>query len=136
MAISFSLAVRNARLQVILDALDSGTLGGKLIVYTAPRPLTGAAITTQTIIGTCNFSKPSATIANGVLSLNTVNADLFADSTNTINWARLTNSEGLFVMDVSCGVIGSGADIIFNTLSAQLNSTITIDSGSLTEGNA
>ncbi|WP_333873049.1 hypothetical protein [Methylobacter sp.] len=134
-ALAFSTALRNSRAQCIAAALDAGATPGKILLYTAPRPATGAAITTQTLIGTCMLSDPCGTVSNGVLVFDDINDDDLADATGVIAWARGVDGDDAFVLDMSCGIEGSGAALIFNTLSAQMGGAIQILSGSITEGN-
>lgn len=136
MSIAFSTALRNARLQKIIDALDAAATPGKILLYSATRPATGAAITDQTLLGTITLADPCATISAGVLTFGTFVEDSSADATGTIAWARGEDGDGNFVMDLGCGVSGSGQELIFNTLSVQAGGVIQILSGSLTEGNA
>lgn len=136
MAISLALAVRNARLQVILDAIDAGAGAGTMKFYDLPRPASGATITTETLIGTNTFSDPVATITNAVLTFDSITDDISADADADIGWCRMEDSDGNFVIDLSCGLTGSGAEIIFNTLTARIGGVIQILSGSFTEGNA
>jgi hypothetical protein len=136
MAISFTTALRDARAQKIIDAMDAGASAGKLQFYDGVQPAAGAAITTEILIGTNLLSDPSATITGGVLTLDPVSDDVAADADGIITWARITDSNDLFVMDLDCGVAGSGAAIIFNTTVARLGGVIQVLSGTLTEGNA
>lgn len=135
-AIAFSTSLRNARAQQIADKLDAGAGPGKLMLYTTPRPASGEAITTQTLLGTCVLSDPCGTIASGVLTFSPVSDDVSADATGVIVWARGVDSDNTWVLDMSAGTSGSGATLIFNNLAAQEGGLIQILSGSLTEGNA
>ena len=140
MSLGFSTALRNARLQTIIDYLDAGTVNpnGSVNFYGAGvgRPATGAAITDQTLVGTVGLSIPSATIAAGVLTFDTFADDTSADADADIGWARFFDRDGNFVFDAGCGIAASGEDIIFNTLTARIGGIIQILSGSITEGNA
>jgi hypothetical protein len=136
MTIGFSTALRNARLQQIINHLDAGSgVAGAIEFYGAARPATGVAIAAQVLVGTVTLSKPSGTIANGVLTFDTISDDLAADASETISWCRFYDTDGNFVADMSCGTSGSGAEVIFNTVNAIAGGTISITSGALTEGN-
>lgn len=137
MALGLNVTVRNARLNVIRDALDAGATGGLLLIYDGTRPATGAAVTTQVLLGTLTFSATSAPNASGgVLTFNAITEDSSADATGTATWARATDSNSSFVMDMSVGTTGSGADIIMNTTSIVTGGPIRVDSGTLTDGDA
>ena len=139
MALGFSVALRDARLQKIIDLLDTGSTNpnGQIELYGAGvgRPATGAAVTDQTLIGTLNLAIPSATIATGVLTFDTIADDVSADADEDIEWARFFDRDGNFIFDAGCGIGGSGEEIIFNTVTAKIGGAIQITSGSLTEGN-
>lgn len=137
MNIKLAPSVLDNRATQIKNALDADTNPGYIEFYTAPQPATGgAAITTQTQLGTCTMSKPSGTISSGVNTFATISDDVSADASGDIAWARFKDGAGNFVMDGDCGVSGSGAFIIFNTVSAIAGGTLKILSMSLTEGNS
>ena len=136
MAISMTSAMRTSRLQVVLNAIDAGVTAATMNFYTGPRPASGAAITTEVLIGTVTFSDPCGTIANNVLTFSTISDDVSADANGDIVWARINDGDGTWVMDLDCGETGSGAEIIFNTVTARVGGVIQVLSGSLTEGNA
>ena len=135
MPLNFSTAIRNARAQVIITALDTGTAHATLQFYSGIKPAPGVAITDQVLLGTVTFSKPSGTVLNGTLSFDLIASDPVADATGIITWARMLNGNGEFVADMNCGADGN-AVIAFNNLSVQAGGIIMINSGSLIEGNA
>ena len=136
MSLNFSTALRNARASAIISALDAGATPATIKLYSGTKPaITGAAITTQVLIGTCALSKPCAIAIEGVVMFAPIADDPIADNTGIISWARLLNGDGAFVADMNCGVTGSSAILIFNNLSVQAGGLISITSGSLTEGN-
>ncbi|MGJ0489598.1 hypothetical protein [Methylobacter sp.] len=134
--LALSLGTRNDRLQAILNKLDAGTGAGKLLVYTGPRPATGAAITTQTLIGTCVLSDPAGTVANAQLTFSPISDDIAADADGEIAWVRGVDSDNNFVLDMGAGLAGSGKTVIFDTLTAKLGGIIKFLAGAFMEGNA
>lgn len=137
MTIGMDTTLRNARLDEITAAIDAGSGAGTLKIYDGTRPGTGAAITTQTLLGTLTFSDPSAGAASaGVLTFNAITQDSAADATGTATWARILDSDSNFVMDVSVGATGSGEDIELNTTSIIVGGPITVSSATITEANA
>lgn len=136
MELNLSLDTRNDRLQVIVSRLDSGAGPGKFLLYTHPKPATGAAITTQTLLGTCELSDPAGTISGGELTFAPVTDDISADADGDIGWARGVNSSGDFVLDMDAGNAASDAVLKFNTVTARAGGVIQILSGVLIEGNA
>jgi hypothetical protein len=136
MSIKLATAIRNAALTAIKDAIDSGSSTGAVKFYTTPLPsTTGAAITSQTLLASCELSKPSGTVSNGVLTFSTVSNDLAAAASGTIGFARIVDSTGAFVLDADVGVSGSSAMFIFNTLSVIAGGTVQVLSCTITEGN-
>lgn len=136
MSLKFSTALRNARLTAIISTLDAGASNATFKFYSGTEPpITGDAITTQVLIGTCTLSKPSGIVSAGVLTFEPIADDPIADATGTITWARLLNGDGSFVADMNCGITGSTAILIFNNTAVQAGGLISITSGSLTEGN-
>lgn len=127
--------IRNARLNVIRDAIDAGGSAGVLEIYSGSRPATGGTATT--LLGTLTFSTPSAPDASGgELTFNSITEDSSANASGTASWARITDGNGTFVMDMNVGESGSGAQIILNTVTIVEGGPIRVTSGSIVEGNA
>lgn len=133
MSIGLATTTRNNRGQAVIEDIDSGADPSYMKFYTAPRPVTGGVVTD--LIGANELYDPSGSMSNGVLTFNLISDELSVKKTGDIAWARITDGDGVFVMDMDCGLSGSGAEIIFDNLSAQLGGTIKILSGSITEGN-
>lgn len=128
----YSLAVRNARLNVVRDAIDSGAGPGLLRIYGGVRPATGGAPTT--LLAELLCSDPCAPDAvNGQLTFSAINADPDANLPGTATWARFVNSDGVFVVDYSVGE--SGADINLNTTTIAAGARVSITSAVITAGN-
>ena len=136
MTMKFNETLRTARAQQIIVAIDADTNPGTIKFYNGTQPANGAAITTETLLGTLTFSKPSATATAGVITFAVINEDSEADANGTATWARITDGAGAFVMDVSIGTIGSGEVIEMNTTSIVEGGPIRINSFVITEGNA
>lgn len=134
MAIGYGSTIRNTRLNQLRDAIDAGGAGGKLKFYTATRPATGAAITTQTLLATLTFSFPSAPSASdGVLSFGTISGPVTATGTTT--WARIETSAGAFVADLSVTATGGGGDITLGSTSITSGDSLSTSSATLTDTN-
>jgi len=73
-----------------------------------------------------------------VLTFSTFTEDSSADATGTATWARIEDSDGVWVMDMDVGtsVPDPAPELIMNTTSITAGGPIRIDSGSLTAGNA
>ncbi len=133
----FSGTLRDARATAIVDAIDAGAAAGKIEFYTSPQPAVGGdAITTQTLLATTDFSDPCGTVTGGVLTFNAISDDVSADADGTIAWARVSDSDDTYVMDLECGIAGSGAAIIFNTVIVKTGGVVRMLSLEITEGNS
>lgn len=132
MAIGMVTALRNDRLQKIIDRIDAGTGAGKVRIYNGTRPATGGAATT--LLAELTLSDPCGTINTGVLTFSAITNDSAADATGTATWARILDSDNNFVMDMN--VSTSGAELNFATVSFVANAIISITSFAITEGNA
>lgn len=100
--IALSGDLRDARLQLLVDQLEGGTL----TLYTEPQPETGAAITTQTALIALTLPV-SITITNHVATLAIVTQSI--TETGLADWGRITNSDDEFVLDGDCGLVASAA---------------------------
>lgn len=135
MSVSFSTALRNSRGQRIIDMLGSGFGPGRFEFYTAPKPAGGTAITTQVLLGTCVLSDPCGTVSGGATTFALINDDVAAAADGDIAWVRGSNGDGVWVLDMSAGLPGSGAEMIFDKLAARTGGIIKVLSGVLVEGN-
>jgi len=133
MALALTAALRNAHLDAITAAIDTGAGAGVVQIYDGARPAAGGAATT--LLGTVTCSDPAAPAASGgVLTFSAFTEDSSADATGTASWARIEDSAGAWVMDMDVGT--SGTELVMNTTSITAGGPIRIDSGSLTAGNA
>lgn len=129
---ALSAAVRNARAQVIADAIDGGSGPGEWRFYTAPQPAAGGALTTQTLLATVLLTDPCGTVSEGVLTLTSA-GDVLAVATGIIAWARFTDSAGALVLDADVGTLGSGAAVTIDNPQVYAGGTVRIVSATLTE---
>lgn len=132
MTIGMVATLRNARLDAITTKIDAGAAAGKLRIYDGVRPATGGAATT--LLAELTFSDPSAPgAALGVLTFSAITQDAAADATGTATWARVVDSDGNVVMDLS--VSTAGADLNLNTTSIVAGAVVSVTSAVITEGN-
>ena len=132
MAVGYSTAQRNARLDALTSALGSSAL---LRIYDGARPPTGGAATSLLAQLTCSATFAPAA-SGGVLTANAITSAT-ASGTGTATWARLTTSGGTFVADMSVSVAGGGGDLqITGTASITSGVTVAVSSLTITEGNA
>jgi hypothetical protein len=137
MAIGLKTSLRTARAQVILDAIDNGAGPGTLKLYTAPKPTTGGAVGAATLLGTLTFAEPCGTVTTGTLTFSAIVKDSAADADGTATWARVADGVGTHVMDMTVGLVASGADVIMNNVVVVTGGEISItDFATIIEGNA
>lgn len=112
-------AVKNSLLSQIKSAIDSGTSGGTIKIYSGSIPANPTVAPTpglQNILGTLTFAHPSCgTVSAGVLTMDPITQDSSADDNGTAGWARIANSAGVTVMDVNVSVQGGSGAIQLNT---------------------
>lgn len=137
MSAGFSTSLRNAQLQAIIDAIDAGSGVGKLKIYDGSRPAAGGGITSQVLLATPVFSDPCASApSSGALTFNSITSDTDAAADGDASWARITDSDDTFVMDVSVGATGSGADIELTDVSIAMHGTVAVGTLTITGSNA
>jgi hypothetical protein len=130
MALAYSTAIRNARLDAVATAVGAS---GLLRFYDGSRPATGGSATTLLAELTCNATfAPSA--SGGTLTLNAITSDTAANATGTATWFRVVTSGGTFCIDGNVGT--SGSDLNMNTTSFVLNAAVAVTSFTITGGNA
>jgi hypothetical protein len=134
MALGVNVALRNAEMQVIADAVDAGGAAGVIRIYGGTRPATGGAETT--ILAELTLTYPGAFLApdNGAIQADTINPDTSANNTGTATWFRFQDSAGAHVLDGDVGT--SGSDLNLNTTSITQGVQVDITSVILTAGNA
>lgn len=129
MALAYSTALRNARLDAITTAIGTS---GLVRIYDGSRPASGGTATT--LLAQLALSATAAAAASaGVLTLSAITQDSSADATGTATWFRVTTSGGTFVIDGSVGT--SGSDLNLTTTSIVATQPVSISSFTITEGN-
>lgn len=132
MAAGFNTALRTTRATTLKTDIDKGGAAGSIKIYDGSRPATGGTVTT--LLVTLPLSFPSGTVAAGVFTFAAITSAV-AVATSTATWARILDSASTFVADVSVGT--TSADIILSgTAVITTGNTVSITSGSITEGNA
>lgn len=126
MALGFSLALRNARANLINTTVGSSCV---ITFYTGTRPATGGAITTALVSLTAT-GVFAPTTSTGVLTL-TGFTTANAIAAGTATWFRIFTSGGTIVMDGSVGT-----DISLTNIVLGVGDAVTFVSMTITEGNA
>ena len=108
MSVGYGTTTNNARLNIIAALADAGAGAAIILIQGGVRPATGGALTNT--LATLTMSTTAFTpAAAGVLTANTITGDLNAALSGTAVWFRITDSDGLFVLD---GAVGT--DLVFN----------------------
>jgi hypothetical protein len=109
--ITLSIPIRNSRLAMIGNALDSAVAGGLLRIYSAPRPAIGEPLSTQILLVEIRLPKPSVwSVDGGKLTFASMGEALCRRS-GTAAWARLTDGDEHWIMDLDVGLPDNGADV-------------------------
>jgi len=129
MALTLSAAAVNA----MADALGTLLNGGRVRIYTSPRPATAdTAVTTQTLLAAPTFANPAfAAATGGVITANALTSDSDAAASGTAVWFRAVTSGAATVCDGSVGVTDA-ADCVLSTLSIIQHGTVSITSCTVT----
>lgn len=108
--ISLSLACRNGKLNAIRGAIDAGNKSARLRFYSGRRPASGGPETE--LLAEAVLAFPCAPAAqDGKLVFHAIEPGDPARGGGRARWARIVTGAGEFVMDLSAGGKGSGADI-------------------------
>lgn len=124
MSVTYNQNVRNARLQVVANAIDAGSGNGILVVAAAG----GAPIITS-----ITLAKPCGTVASGVLTFSGLPLTQIAGLTATAGTAYLTDSTGTVVASgLTVGLPGSGADLIMSQVGVVGGDILTLTAATIT----
>lgn len=124
MAITYSTAVKTARMQEVIDAIDGGAGPGKLKIYTA-----GLAL----LLATITLADPSfVNNSNGTITLAGVPlTDADAAATGIPAAATITDSDdNVIVSGLTVGP--SGAHIIIESNHIDQHDEVRVDGGTIT----
>lgn len=135
MAIQFSVAVRNARLDSIETTVGTSAV---LRIRTGAAPATCATADSGTVVATINCpSDWLAAAASGTKSISGTWQDLSADATGTAAHFRLYDSTGTTChLQGTVTAAGGGGDMEVTSTSFTAGQSFTVNTFTLTDGNA
>ena len=137
--IGITTAMRNSRLQLILDAIDlaGDEYGaGILFIYSGIRPATGMSPDEyDAILVEFMLPYPCGVINNGVLTFGEV-LDVLATASGTATWGRLTDINENFIADLSVTSLLGNGDVKIDSTTIVEGGTVHCNSAIITEGNA
>ena len=126
MAVIYSTAAKNARLNAVAGVIDAGSGPGVIQIGTA-----GMAV----LLATITLNDPCAASASGgVLTFSGFpKSDTSADATGVAAAARIRDSNGNDVITgLTVGQAGSGADLILDTTNIDAGEIVTLNSATIT----
>lgn len=124
MAVNYSTAAKNARLEAVVSVIDAGSGPGVLQIGTSAM---------GTVLAEFTLNDPSGTVSAAVLTFSGFPKNATAGATGTAAAARIRDSNGNDVITgLTVGVSGSGADIILATTAIDTNETVTLNSATIT----
>lgn len=122
MAVTYSTATKQARMQAVANAIDGGAAAGYIEIGTAAMAL---------VLATITLADPCGTPSGAVLTLTMPKSDTSADNTGTAAAARVKDSDGNIIVS-GLTVSTSGADINLDNTSVNAGQNVTLTSATIT----
>lgn len=122
MSVTYSTAVKTARMQAVIDQIDAGASPGKLKIRDG----------SNNILATLTLADPCGAAAAGVLTFDfdPYISDTSADASGTAANAIITDSADTTV--ISGLTVGtSGTDIVLDSVAITAGQTVTITAGTI-----
>jgi hypothetical protein len=135
MAIQFSVAVRNARLDAIETAIGTSAV---MKIRTGAAPASCATADSGTVLATVNLpSDWMANAASGSKSMSGTWQDTSADASGTAGHFRIYASDGTTChLQGTVTATGGGGDLQVDNVNFAVSQSFTVTSFTLTDGNA
>ena len=124
MAVTYSTAVKTARMSTVITQIDAGAGPGTLEIGTTAF---------GSVLAILTLADPSGTAASGILTFDFDPdiSDTSANASGTAAEARIKDSNGVVV--ISGLTVGtSAADIILDSVSITAGQTVTLTTGTIT----
>ena len=118
-------------IDTLVDLVDQGTIsvvGGHIKFYTGTRPASPDNAPTGTFLAQKQLVNPAFQDASGGSSTANAIGSFATWATGTVTWFRIVDRDDNAIMDGTCGITGSGADIEFNTVDWTFPGTVEITS--------
>lgn len=135
MTVRIGATVRNAMIDAVKAAIDSGSGPGKIRIYTGAQPATPATAASGTLLVEIPFNDPSfEASASGSTSADvTPEVSGVAVATGTAGWFRILDSNSNAHIDGSVTATGGGGDVTVASTSITTGLTVTVTALSLTQ---
>jgi hypothetical protein len=127
-----------AALDAIVDLCDAGAAAAKLRIYSGTVPTDAdTALGAQVLLAELTMSDPAfgaAADANpgASASANAISDDTAADATGTASFARIVDSDGNVVLQLTVSATGGGGELQLNTTSLVANATVRVTALNIT----
>lgn len=122
MAVTYTTAVKQARMTAVATAIDAGSAAGYIEIGT-----TGMA----SVLATIPLTDPCGSASGAVLTLTMPHSDTSADNSGTAAAARIRNSNNTdIITGLTVGTTGS--DINLDSVSITAGQTVTLTAATIT----
>ena len=124
MAVTYSNATKQARLEAVIAKIDAGAGPGTLEIGTASM---------ASVLAILTLADPSGSAVNGTLTFDFDPdiSDSSANNTGTAAEARIKDSDGnIIISGLTVGT--SGTDIVLDSVSITAGQTVTLTTGTIT----
>lgn len=116
------------------NRIDAGTTnpGAVFEFYAGAIPASMGLAITATKLGTLTCANPCGTVASGVLTFSPIAQDDAADAGGTAGWVRVLDRDGVEVLYLTVGMVGSNADVEMPSTTVVAGGPLRITSASIT----
>jgi hypothetical protein len=123
LALSYSIATKNARMRAVLEALQDQEEGRPVLVI--------GTLDMAKVLARITLENPAGTVSHGVLRFSGLPLSAVSEDDGTAAAAQLQSAAGAtIVSDLSVGT--SGTDLILATTTVHKPQTVTLDALSIT----
>lgn len=123
---------RNAAVNAVAALIDGGSAYGNIYIRTGAAPTNTTDTDSGTLLATLPMSDPAfGSAVGGTATANAITSDTNIAATGTAGHFRAKDSNGVTVLQGSCGT--TGADINFDSVSFIAGGTCAITSLTLTQ---
>ncbi|MHA6834855.1 hypothetical protein [Ralstonia pseudosolanacearum] len=118
---------------MIDQALNAGTAGGLLRLYSAPRPEIGQALAEQVLLAEVRLPQPCMESLEGGRLVFAPIGQALCRRSGIVAWARLSDSDGRWVADLDAGLPDSGAEVELPKLQVFAGGAVNVELAELIE---
>lgn len=127
MAVRLSTAARNAVANAVVDLADAGAGAGVIEVRTGAQPASADDSASGTLLVTFTLADPAfGSAATGTASGASLPRSGTAVGAGTAGWARMLDSDGGKIVDLSVTADGGGGQVELNTTTIAVGLTVNL----------